>query len=109
MVRISDARMSGTSYGTVILHVAPEAAVGGTLALVRSGDFIEVDLQNRRLQLLVAEDELARRRLDWRPTVAHATRGYEKLYLDHVLQADQGADFDFLVGGSRAGVPADPH
>jgi dihydroxy-acid dehydratase len=109
MVRISDARMSGTSYGTVILHVAPEAAVGGTLALVRSGDLIEVDLPSRRLQLLVAEDELAQRRSEWRSSMAQAARGYEKLYLDHVLQADRGADLDFLVGGSRAGIPADPH
>ncbi len=109
MVRISDARMSGTSYGTVILHCAPEAAIGGGLALVRTGDLIEVDVPRRRLELLVSEGELADRRSVWRPSVAHAARGYERLFLDHVLQADRGADFDFLVGRERAGIPADPH
>ncbi|HJQ16577.1 MAG TPA: IlvD/Edd family dehydratase [Allosphingosinicella sp.] len=109
MIRISDARMSGTSYGTVILHVAPEAALGGVLALVRTGDRIEVDVAARRLHLEVDEAELAKRKAEWKPPPMPAVRGYEKLYVDHVLQADQGADLDFLVGGSRAGVPADPH
>jgi len=98
MVRISDARMSGTSYGTVILHVAPEAAVGGPLALVRDGDEIELDVPRRRLTLRVSDEELARRRAAWRPRPPHFTRGYGKLFLDHVLQAHEGCDFDFLRG-----------
>ncbi len=100
MVRISDARMSGTAAGTVVLHVAPEAAVGGPLGLVRDGDWIELDVPNRRLHLDVSDEELARRRAAWRPPAPDRhPRGYYRLYVDHVLQADQGADFDFLVGG----------
>jgi dihydroxy-acid dehydratase len=99
MVRISDARMSGTSYGACVLHVSPEAAVGGPLALVRTGDEIELDVPGRRLTLHVADDELARRRAAWRPPRPAFTRGYGKLFLDHVLQAHEGADFDFLRGG----------
>ncbi len=99
MVRISDARMSGTSYGACVLHVAPESAVGGPLALVRDGDEIELDVPGRRLTLHVPEEELARRRREWRPPAPPFTRGYGKLYLDHVLQAHEGADFDFLRGG----------
>jgi L-arabonate dehydrase len=98
MVRISDARMSGTSYGTVVLHVSPEAAVGGPLALVRDGDEIELDVPNRRLNLRVPDEELARRRAAWTPRPPHFERGYGRLFLDHVLQAHQGVDFDFLVG-----------
>ncbi len=98
MVRISDARMSGTSYGTVVLHVAPEAAVGGPLALVRDDDSIELDVPARRLTLLVSDEELARRRTAWSPRPPHFTRGYGKLFLDHVLQANEGCDFDFLRG-----------
>ena len=98
MVRISDARMSGTSYGTVVLHVSPEAAVGGPLALVRDGDEIELDVPNRRLTLRVPDEELARRRAAWTPRPPHYERGYGRLFLDHVLQAHQGVDFDFLVG-----------
>ncbi|HET7874535.1 MAG TPA: IlvD/Edd family dehydratase [Methylomirabilota bacterium] len=98
MVRISDARMSGTSYGTVVLHVSPEAEVGGPLALVRDGDEIELNLGNRRLTLRVPDDELARRRAAWKPRAPHFTRGYGKLFLDHVLQAHEGVDFDFLRG-----------
>jgi dihydroxy-acid dehydratase len=98
MVRISDARMSGTSYGTVVLHVSPEAAVGGPVALVRDGDEIELDVPNRRLTLRVPDEELARRRAAWTPRPPHYERGYGRLFLDHVLQAHQGADFDFLVG-----------
>ncbi|HEV8458885.1 MAG TPA: dihydroxy-acid dehydratase, partial [Methylomirabilota bacterium] len=98
MVRISDARMSGTSYGTVVLHVSPEAEAGGPLALVQNGDEIELDVANRRLTLRVADDELARRRTQWKPRPPHFTRGYGKLFLDHVLQADEGVDFDFLKG-----------
>jgi dihydroxy-acid dehydratase len=109
MVRISDARMSGTAYGTVVLHVAPEATAGGPLALVKTGDLITLDVAARSLHLHVEADELARRRAAWIPPKPHAERGYAKLYLDHVLQADQGADFDFLVGGSQAPVPRDNH
>ena len=96
MVRISDARMSGTAYGTIVLHVSPEAAVGGPLALVRDGDRIRLSVKNRRIDLLVAEDELARRRAAWRAPAAAPVRGYAKLYMDHVLQAEHGCDFDFL-------------
>ncbi|HEY7815128.1 MAG TPA: dihydroxy-acid dehydratase, partial [Nakamurella sp.] len=106
MIRISDARMSGTSYGTVVLHVAPEAAVGGPLALVRDGDTIVLDVPARRLDLAVDEDELARRAAEWMPRAADGTdRGYLKLYVDTVDGADTGADFPFLRGGSGAAVP----
>ena len=98
MVRISDARMSGTSYGTVVLHVAPESAVGGPLALVRDGDEIELDVPRRRLNLLVSDDELSRRRAAWKPRPPKFERGYGRLFLDHVLQANEGCDFDFLRG-----------
>jgi dihydroxy-acid dehydratase len=98
MVRISDARMSGTSYGTVVLHVAPESAVGGPLALVRDGDQIQLDVPRRTLSLLVDDAELARRRAAWTPPPAPYTRGYGRLFLDHVLQASEGCDFDFLRG-----------
>ena len=98
MVRISDARMSGTSYGTVVLHVAPESAVGGPLALVRDGDPIELNVPQRTLTLQVGDEVLASRRAAWRPRSPHFTRGYGSLFLDHVLQADEGCDFDFLRG-----------
>ena len=98
MVRISDARMSGTAFGTVILHVAPEAQAGGPLALVQTGDRIRVSASAGSLELLVDEIELDRRRKEWDPAPAQYTRGYAKLYVDHVLQADRGADLDFLVG-----------
>jgi dihydroxy-acid dehydratase len=98
MVRISDARMSGTSYGTVVLHVAPESAVGGPLALVRNGDEIELDVPTRRLTLRVSDEELARRRAAWTPPPPHFTSGYGRLFLDHVLQANEGCDFDILRG-----------
>ena len=98
MVRISDARMSGTSYGTVVLHVSPEAEAGGPLALVQNGDEIELDVPNRRLTLKVPDAELGRRRTQWTPRPPHFSRGYGKLFLNHVLQADQGVDFDFLRG-----------
>jgi dihydroxy-acid dehydratase len=99
MVRISDARMSGTAFGTIVLHVCPEAAVGGPLALVRSGDRIRLNVDKRVLELLASEEELQRRRAAWKPPAAHAgsNRGYLKLFLDHVQQADKGCDFDFLV------------
>ena len=109
MVRISDARMSGTAYGTVILHISPEAAAGGTLALVQNGDEIELDVAQRKLQLLVSEDEISTRKANWKAPSAPLERGYWKLYFDHVLQAHQGADLDFLVGKSGAFVPRDNH
>ena len=105
MIRISDARMSGTAYGTVILHVAPEAADGGPLALVRNGDMIEVDIPARRLHLDVAEEELARRRAAWVKPHMPIEGGYGKLYIDTVLQADRGADLDFLVGKRGDTIP----
>jgi dihydroxy-acid dehydratase len=109
IVRISDARMSGTAYGTVVLHVAPEAAIGGPLALVRNGDLITLDVEARTLHLHVDDAELEKRRADWSPPPQDAKRGYAKLYFDHVLQADRGADFDFLVGKSGAPVVRDNH
>ena len=98
MVRISDARMSGTAFGTVVLHVTPEAAAGGILALVRSGDRIAISVSRRRIDLLVDDTELARRRNASKPSADRPARGYARLYVDHVLQADQGCDFDFLQG-----------
>ncbi|WP_315738465.1 MULTISPECIES: IlvD/Edd family dehydratase [unclassified Bradyrhizobium] len=109
MIRISDARMSGTAYGTVVLHVAPEATVGGPLALVKNGDMITLDVAARALHLHVSDEELATRRAAWTPPKPHAARGYQKLYIDHVLQADRGVDFDFLVGRSGSPVPRDNH
>ena len=109
MVRVSDARMSGTAYGTVVLHTAPEAAAGGPLALVRDGDTIALDVAGRRLHLEVAEDELARRREVWRPPEPPMLSGYQRLYFDHVLQADRGVDLDFLVGQRGAAVPREAH
>jgi dihydroxy-acid dehydratase len=108
MVRISDARMSGTAYGTVVLHTSPEAAAGGPLALVKNGDMIELDVGARRLQLEVSDEELARRHASWQVPET-PKRGWYKLYVDHVQQAHLGADLDFLVGGSGAGVPRDSH
>ncbi len=109
MVRISDARMSGTAYGTVILHVAPEAAVGGTLALVRDGDIIELDAEAGKLHLDVSEQELEARRSQWRKPDPAMKGGYQQLYIDRVMQADKGVDFDFLVGCRGAAVPRESH
>jgi dihydroxy-acid dehydratase len=109
MVRISDARMSGTAYGTVVLHTAPEAAAGGPLALVENGDTIELDVDARRLHLDVPDEELARRRSAWRPRAPHSRRGWIKLYCETVQQADKGVDLDFLVGGSGAAVARESH
>jgi dihydroxy-acid dehydratase len=111
MVRISDARMSGTAYGTVVLHVAPEAAAGGPLGLVRTGDIIELDVESRRLHLAVSDEELAERTASAATTSAFAapTRGWEKLYVEHVMQADTGADLDFLVGSSGDHVSRESH
>ncbi len=111
MVRISDARMSGTAYGTVILHVAPEAAAGGPLAFVRTGDVIHVDVAARRLHVDVSDEEFQARSQSPASEAAYAapTRGWEKLYVDHVMQADTGADLDFLVGGSGSKVSRESH
>ncbi|BES69543.1 IlvD/Edd family dehydratase [Marinobacter nanhaiticus D15-8W] len=109
MVRLSDARMSGTAFGTVVLHISPEANEGGPLALVRNGDWIELDVEARQLHLDIPPDELIKRQTEWEaPETPHA-RGYYRLYIDHVLQADQGADLDFLVGGSGHVVTRESH
>jgi dihydroxy-acid dehydratase len=109
MIRISDARMSGTAYGTVILHVSPEAQAGGTLALVQTGDRIRVSASTGVLELLVEPAELDARRAAWQPELPDYTRGYAKLYIDHVLQADRGADLDFLVGKDTRPVTRESH
>jgi len=109
MVRISDARMSGTAYGTVVLHTAPEAAAGGPLALVQNGDMIELNVPKRLLHLHVSDEELAKRRALWVEPEPAMASGYYKLYIDHVLQADEGVDMDFLVGKRGSAVPRDNH
>ena len=109
MVRISDARMSGTAYGTVVLHTAPEAAAGGPLALVQNGDMIELNVPKRLLHLHVSDDELAKRRAAWVAPAPAMASGYYKMYIDHVLQADEGVDLDFLVGKRGSAVPRDNH
>lgn len=109
MVRISDGRMSGTAFGTVILHVSPESAVGGTLALVKTGDIVELNVPERRLHLDISEEELTKRKMAWKAPEPHATRGYVKMYEQHVQQAHLGADMDFLVGGSGSVVKRDVH
>jgi dihydroxy-acid dehydratase len=109
MIRISDGRMSGTAGGTVILHVSPESAVGGVLAMVQDGDMIELDVAARRLQLDVSDEELAVRKAKWSPPEPMATRGYVRFYIEHVQQAHLGADMDWLQGGSGDGVRRDLH
>jgi dihydroxy-acid dehydratase len=109
MVRISDARMSGTAYGTVVLHVCPEAAAGGNLALVENGDMITLDVAGRSLTLEVGDDELARRRSAWQAPEPAMASGYQRLYVDHVMQASQGADLDFLRGSRGAAIPRESH
>jgi dihydroxy-acid dehydratase len=109
MVRISDARMSGTAYGTVVLHVCPEAAVGGTLALVQDGDMIELDVEARRLHLDVSEEELANRRKSWTPMLPETNGGYQQMYIQHVMQASTGADLDFLLGCRGTTVTRESH
>jgi L-arabonate dehydrase len=109
MVRVSDARMSGTAYGTVVLHTAPEAAAGGPLALVENGDMIALDVPNRTLTLDVDDAELARRKTAWTAPEEAYGRGYVNLYHRTVMQADKGADLDFLVGKSGAPVPRESH
>ena len=109
MVRISDGRMSGTAYGTVILHVSPESSIGGTLAIVQNGDYIELDVEKRILHLDISNEEIAKRKAKWTQPKPWAERGYVRIYLDHVEQADKGADLDILVGGSGSKVDRDLH
>lgn len=109
MVRISDGRMSGTAYGTVILHVSPESAIGGNLGLVQNGDMIELDVAGKRIHLEVPDEELAKRRSNWKQPAPASNRGYVNLYVNHVQQADKGADLDFLVGNSGSKVTRDSH
>jgi dihydroxy-acid dehydratase len=111
MVRVCDGRMSGTAYGTVVLHVAPEAAAGGPLARVRTGDVVSLDVDARRIDVEVPDDELAARAPDQATLAGFADprRGWERLYVDHVLQADTGADLDFLVGSSGSQVSRESH
>jgi dihydroxy-acid dehydratase len=109
MVRISDGRMSGTAYGTVVLHVSPESAIGGNLALVQNGDIIELDVEQRKLHLHVSDEELAKRKEKWKAPQARATRGYVSMYINHVMGADKGADLDFLKGFSGSVVTRDSH
>ena len=109
VVRISDGRMSGTAYGTVVLHISPESAIGGTLALVKDGDIIELDVENRKLHLDISDEELKKRKALWVQPQPHTDRGYVKLFLDHIQQADKGCDFDVLVGKSGSFVKGDLH
>ncbi|MEO6233306.1 MAG: IlvD/Edd family dehydratase [Ferruginibacter sp.] len=109
MVRISDGRMSGTAYGTVVLHVSPESAIGGALALVQNGDMIELNVLQRKLHLDVSDEELEKRRSEWIAPKPAATRGYVNLYVNNVMQADKGADFGFLTGNSGSAVTRDSH
>jgi dihydroxyacid dehydratase/phosphogluconate dehydratase len=110
-VRVCDGRMSGTAYGTVVLHVSPEAAAGGPLALARTGDIIALDVEARRIDLEVPADDLARRKPNQATVAGFARprRGWERLYVDHVLQANTGADLDFLVGSSGPQVSRESH
>jgi L-arabonate dehydrase len=109
MVRISDARMSGTAYGTVVLHVCPEAAVGGTLAFVRDGDIVEIDVEARHIHLDVSAEELDQRRMQWKPVASQLKGGYQQLYVERVMQANTGADLDFLTGCRGDDVPRESH
>jgi dihydroxy-acid dehydratase len=109
MVRISDARMSGTSYGTCVLHVTPEAFVGGPLALVKDGDLIELDVEARKLELKVSDADLAKRKAAWKPRPPHYSRGYGKVFSEHITQANKGCDFDFLHAGAATPDPDTHH
>ena len=109
MIRISDARMSGTAYGTVILHTAPEAAVKGPLAAVQNGDEIEVDVNNGTMNLKVDDETIKNRLENYSPVVPEITGGYQKMYVGHVMQADKGADLDFLIGKRGAEVKRHSH
>ena len=105
MVRVSDARMSGTSYGTCVLHVSPESWVGGPLALVKTGDIVELDVAGRKLSLKVSDEELAERRKQWKPNPGKYERGFGKLFSEHIRQANEGCDFDFLEGTAPTPEP----
>jgi len=105
MVRLSDARISGTSFGTIVVHISPESAVGGPLAIVRNGDWIELDVPGRSLELLIPDEEIRKRLAAWKPPEPHYQRGYGRMYLDHILQADEGCDFDFLRGRDTENAP----
>jgi L-arabonate dehydrase len=109
MIRISDARMSGTAYGTVILHTSPEAAVKGPLAAVQNGDLIEVDVDKGTLNLDVTDEIIAKRLEEYQPVLPEIKSGYQKMYIDHVMQADKGADLDFLVGKRGSEVKRHSH
>ena len=109
MIRISDARMSGTAYGTVILHTSPEAAVKGPLAAVQNGDLIEVDVHKGTLNLYVPDEIIAKRLEEYQPVLPEIKSGYQKMYIDHVMQADKGADLDFLVGKRGSEVKRHSH
>ena len=109
MIRISDARMSGTAYGTVILHTSPEAAVNGPLAAVQNGDEIKVDVENSTMQLLVDDKVIDERLKNYKPVLPEIKSGYQKLYIEHVMQADKGADLDFLVGRRGSEVKRHSH
>ena len=109
MVRVSDARMSGTAFGTVVLHVSPESNAGGPLAIVKTGDRIRLDAMKGELNLMISDEEFATRMAAWQAPSQKWTRGYYKLYQDTVLQADKGADLDFLVGGSGSEVLRESH
>jgi dihydroxy-acid dehydratase len=105
MVRISDARMSGTSYGTCVLHVSPESWIGGPLALIKTGDFIELNVEQRELNVLISDEELATRQKSWRAKIKKFPRGYGHLFSQHVQQAHEGCDFDFLSGNEAIDEP----
>ena len=109
MIRISDARMSGTAYGTVILHTSPEAAVNGPLAAVQNGDEIKVDVQGGIMELLVSNEEIKKRLKVYKPVLPEIKSGYQKMYIDHVMQADTGADLDFLLGKRGSKVNRHSH
>jgi dihydroxy-acid dehydratase len=100
-VRLSDARISGTSFGTIVVHISPETAIGGPLAIVKDGDEIELDVSGKTLELLVSDAEIKARLAQWTPPAPHYSRGYGKMYLEHILQAHEGCDFDFLRGRDR--------
>jgi len=105
MVRISDARMSGTSYGACVLHIAPESFIGGPLALVQDGDLIELDVPGRKLNLKISDAELAKRKAAWKPPAPHYARGYGAAFSQHISQANEGCDFDFLEAGAETPDP----
>ena len=109
MIRISDARMSGTAYGTVILHTSPEAAVKGPLAAVQNGDSIEVDVDKGILNLDVSDERISKRLKEYQPVLPEIKGGYQKMYVEHVMQADKGADLDFLVGKRGSEVKRHSH